>query len=168
MKVMGSIMKMKFITGRFRINLNKKLIRILKDSFIMALVFIMFVKKSLAEWKKLLSPERFHVLRESGTEPPFTNAYWKVNEEGEYNCAGCGSLLFKSDDKFFSQCGWPAFSRPATQQLVLIEDNSLGVQRIEVRCGACDGHLGHVFDDGPGPLKTRYCINSASLNFNKF
>lgn len=127
----------------------------------------MSVRKSDEEWKKLLTPEQYHVLRGNGTEPPFTNAYWNANSEGEYFCAGCGSLLFKSDDKFISQCGWPAFTQPATQNIVLREDRSFGMDRIEVRCGVCDSHLGHVFDDGPAPLNTRYCINSASLKFNK-
>lgn len=124
-------------------------------------------KKSAEEWKEILSSEQFRVLRENGTERPFTNAYWKVSDEGEYQCAGCKSILFTSKDKFFSSCGWPAFTQPATKEIILKSDNSVGMERIEVRCGNCDGHLGHVFDDGPGPLGTRYCINSASINFIK-
>ena len=127
----------------------------------------MSARKSEEAWREKLSAEQFHVLRENGTERPFTNIFWKFSEQGEYNCAGCGSLLFKSEDKFFSQCGWPAFTQPASQNIVLKEDKSHGMDRIEVRCGACDGHLGHVFDDGPAPLNTRYCINSVSLQFNK-
>lgn len=124
----------------------------------------MSARKSDEEWKKVLSLEQFHVLRENGTEAPFINKFWKVNDQGEYNCAGCGSLLFKSDDKFFSACGWPAFSKPAAQSIVFREDDSHGMKRIEVRCGSCDCHLGHVFEESTG---TRYCINSTSLNFNK-
>lgn len=122
-------------------------------------------KKSEAEWRSILSPEQFQVLRENGTEKPFTNAYWKLNDEGEYRCVGCNSLLFTSMDKFFSSCGWPAFTQPATKEIVLKQDTSHGIERTEVRCGTCDGHLGHVFDDGPQPLGTRYCINSASMKF---
>ncbi len=124
-------------------------------------------KKSEGEWKKLLTAEQFQVLRQNGTERPFTNAYWKVTDEGEYKCAGCDLLLFTSKDKFESSCGWPAFSQPATKQIILKQDESQGKERIEVRCGGCDGHLGHVFDDGPQPLGSRCCINSASLKFDK-
>ena len=126
----------------------------------------MSTRKSEEEWRKILTPEQFRVLRENGTERPFTNAYWNVSESGEYRCAGCNSLLFTSKDKFISSCGWPAFTQPATKQIILKQDNSNGMERIEVRCGNCDGHLGHVFDDGPGPLGTRYCINSVCLKFN--
>ena len=129
--------------------------------------FMSSFKKSPEEWRQILTPEQFHVLRENGTERPFTNAFWKVTEEGEYRCAGCDSLLFTSKDKFVSGCGWPAFTQPSTSEIILRADDSLGMERIEVRCGTCDGHLGHVFDDGPKPLGTRYCINSASLNFIK-
>ena len=122
-------------------------------------------KKSVEEWKKILTTEQFHVLRQNGTERPFTNSYWKFTDKGEYLCSGCDSLLFTSDDKFFSSCGWPAFSQPATKEIILREDDSGSMKRIEVRCGKCDGHLGHVFDDGPGPLGTRYCINSAAMKF---
>lgn len=124
-------------------------------------------RKSEEEWRVQLTPEQYHVLRENGTERPFTNAYWKTNEAGYYFCAACNVILFTSDDKFFSQCGWPAFSKPATDRIILRQDNSLGMERIEVRCGECDSHLGHVFDDGPAPLNTRYCINSVSLQFKK-
>lgn len=129
--------------------------------------FMSSLKKSPEEWRQILTPEQFRVLRENGTERPFTNAYWKVTDNGEYRCAGCNSLLFNSNEKFTSACGWPAFTQPATKEIVLRTDDSLGMERIEVRCGTCDGHLGHVFDDGPKPLGTRYCINSASLKFIK-
>jgi peptide-methionine (R)-S-oxide reductase len=127
----------------------------------------MSVKKSPEEWRQILTPEQFRILRENGTEKPFTNDFWKVTDEGEYRCAGCDSLLFTSKEKFISGCGWPAFTEPATKEIVLRTDESFGMERIEVRCGTCDGHLGHVFDDGPKPLGTRYCINSASLNLIK-
>jgi len=129
--------------------------------------FMSSVKKSPEEWRQILTPEQFRVLRENGTEKPFTNTFWKVAEEGEYRCAGCSSLLFTSKEKFTSSCGWPAFSQPATKEIVMKTDDSFGMERIEVKCGTCDGHLGHVFDDGPKPIGTRYCINSASLNFIK-
>ena len=125
----------------------------------------MSARKSEEEWREILTPEEFKVLRENGTERPFTNAFWNVSESGEYRCAGCNSLLFTSQDKFISSCGWPAFTQPATKEIILKQDTSNGMERIEVRCGTCDGHLGHVFDDGPTPLGTRYCINSASLKF---
>lgn len=127
----------------------------------------MSVKRSEEEWRKLLTEEQFRVLRLNGTERPFQNAYWKVTDSGEYHCAGCDSLLFVSSDKFVSSCGWPAFTQPATKEIVLKQDTSHGMERIEVRCGQCDGHLGHVFDDGPMPLGTRYCINSASMKFKR-
>lgn len=128
---------------------------------------LMSVHKSSEEWRQILTPDQFRVLRESGTEKPFINSFWKVTEEGEYLCAGCSSLLFTSKEKFISGCGWPAFTQPATKDIIMRADDSLGMERIEVKCGTCDGHLGHVFDDGPKPLGTRYCINSASLNFIK-
>jgi peptide-methionine (R)-S-oxide reductase len=126
------------------------------------------IKKSLSEWRKLLTPEQFRILRENGTEAPFTkNSYWNFSKDGEYRCVGCNSLLFRSDDKFTSQCGWPAFSQPANKETIILrEDLSAGMHRIEVRCGNCDGHLGHVFDDGPAPLNTRYCINGTCLKYN--
>ncbi len=120
-----------------------------------------------AEWREKLSPEQYHVLREAGTERAFTGEYDKHFEEGEYTCAGCGTVLFASDAKYNSGCGWPAFTKPADAETVEEKrDVSFGMIRTEVLCSACGGHLGHVFPDGPqeaGGL--RYCINSASLDF---
>ncbi len=120
-----------------------------------------------AEWREKLTPEQYHVLREAGTERAFTGKYDKHYEEGEYTCAGCGTVLFASGAKYNSGCGWPAFTQPADSEMVQEKrDVSHGMIRTEVLCSACGGHLGHVFPDGPqeaGGL--RYCINSASLDF---
>ncbi|MEL6876819.1 MAG: peptide-methionine (R)-S-oxide reductase MsrB [Pseudomonadota bacterium] len=119
------------------------------------------------EWREKLTPEQYHVLREAGTERAFTGKYDKHYEDGEYTCAGCGAVLFASDAKYNSGCGWPAFTKPAEGETVEEKrDTSYGMIRTEVLCSACGGHLGHVFPDGPpeaGGL--RYCINSASLDF---
>ena len=126
------------------------------------------IVKSEAEWLAELGPERYHILREAGTERPGTGKLLYVDEAGTYTCGACGAELFSSDAKFDSHCGWPSFTKPEQQQNVrLLEDNSLGMRRVEVRCKQCDSHLGHVFDDGPGPEGTRYCINSLSLGFKK-
>jgi methionine-R-sulfoxide reductase len=107
-------------------------------------------------------------MRHGGTEPPFTNKYWRHFENGEYRCVGCNSLLFTSAAKFSSDCGWPAFSKPADDAAVFYrEDASHGMRRTEVLCANCKGHLGHIFEDGPEPLGTRYCINSVCLNFQE-
>ncbi|MEO9461377.1 MAG: peptide-methionine (R)-S-oxide reductase MsrB [Marinomonas sp.] len=120
-----------------------------------------------AQWREKLTPEQYHVLREAGTERPFTGEYDKHYDAGEYFCAGCGTQLFTSDAKYNSGCGWPAFTKPADSETVAEHsDVSHGMIRTEVTCAKCDGHLGHVFPDGPpdqGGL--RYCINSASLDF---
>lgn len=122
--------------------------------------------KSDEELKQILTPIQFHVTQENGTEYPFTGKYWDFFEKGKYQCVCCGSDLFESNSKFYSSCGWPSFSDVADMKnLVLKDDLSHGMNRIEVRCALCDAHLGHVFNDGPPPTGLRYCINSASITF---
>jgi peptide-methionine (R)-S-oxide reductase len=126
------------------------------------------VVKTDAEWKKLLTPEQFHVMREKGTERAFTGAYYASHDKATYLCAACGQELFSSDDKFDSGTGWPSFTRPIADGRVDSEtDSTYGMDRTEVHCARCGGHLGHVFDDGPAPTGLRYCINSVSLKQDK-
>ena len=123
------------------------------------------VKRSDSEWRRMLSSAEYHILREKGTERAFTGEYDGHFENGMYLCAGCGNKIFDSETKYRSGCGWPAFYEALPESVEEHEDNSFGMRRIEITCSKCDGHLGHVFSDGPQPTGLRYCINSVSMDF---
>jgi len=123
-------------------------------------------EKTDKEWREALSEEQYRILRKAGTEPPHTGKYNLHFEDGKYCCAGCGEPLFDSNTKFESSCGWPSFDQAIDGSVEYVKDTSFGMIRTEVRCANCGGHLGHVFPDGPTSTGERFCVNSASLNFN--
>ena len=125
------------------------------------------IEKSEEEWKKVLTPEEYRILREKGTEAPHTGRFNLHFEDGTYKCAACGEKLFESDSKFESGCGWPSFDEAIEGKIEYVQDRTFGMIRTEILCSNCGSHLGHVFDDGPTETGHRYCVNSASINFEK-
>ena len=125
------------------------------------------MKKTEAQWREELDPERYRILREKGTERPFTGTYNNHFQKGRYHCGGCGAPLFDSSSKFDSGCGWPAFDRSKEGNVAYHKDTSFGMIRTEITCANCDGHLGHVFNDGPTETGQRYCVNSLSVDFEE-
>ena len=125
------------------------------------------VEKSEQEWKEQLSEEQYRILRQKGTEAPHTGKYNLHFEDGKYKCAGCGNILFESEAKFNSNCGWPSFDQSVEGSIEYIKDTSFGMIRTEILCSNCGGHIGHVFDDGPTETGQRYCVNSASIEFDQ-
>lgn len=117
------------------------------------------------DWKRILGPQRYHILREGGTEPPYSSPLLKEHRKGSFNCAGCGQPLFSSSTKFESGTGWPSFWKVLPSRTISRTDRSMGMERTEVLCGRCGGHLGHVFNDGPRPTGLRYCMNGLALSF---
>ena len=125
------------------------------------------VNKTEAEWRRELSPEQYHILREAGTERPHTGKYNMHFEDGEYHCAACDAKLFESASKFESGCGWPSFDEPVEGAIEYKRDTTLGMTRTEILCSNCGSHIGHVFNDGPTQTGQRYCVNSASIDFEE-
>jgi len=125
------------------------------------------IEKTEEEWRKELTPEQYHILRQKGTERPYSGEYTDTEDSGEYKCAACGQMLFDSDTKFHSGCGWPSFYDAVPGAVEMTEDSTHGMRRVEVTCSRCGGHLGHVFPDGPAPTGQRYCINSVSVKLDK-
>jgi peptide-methionine (R)-S-oxide reductase len=126
------------------------------------------LERNEGEWRAVLSPDQYRVLREAGTEPPFSGEYVDTTDEGVYRCGACGNPLFRSETKYHSGCGWPSFYRPVSDDAVEeLSDTSHGMTRTEIRCARCGSHLGHVFEDGPEPTGLRYCMNSLALDLNR-